>query len=43
MENNLLEKIIFRKLNENDKELFVNLRISFIMDCFNKNINEINK
>ena len=43
MENNLLENIIFRKLNENDKELFVNLRISFIMDCFNKNINEIDK
>jgi hypothetical protein len=34
--------IIFRKLNKNDKELFVNLRIQFLMDCFDV-INESEK
>jgi len=40
MENNILDKISFRKLNENDRELFVNLRIVFLTDRFSINENE---
>jgi len=43
MNNNILENISFRKLNENDKELFVNLRIVFLTDRFNINENEKNE
>ncbi len=32
MEN--IEDIVFRKMNENDKDLFVNLRLIFLTDCF---------
>jgi len=39
MENIVAKNIVFRRLNENDKDLFVNLRLIFLMDCFN----EINK
>ena len=35
MENLMEENIKFRKLNENDKDLFVSLRIIFLIDCFN--------
>ena len=40
MNNNILENITFRKLNENDKELFVNLRIIFLEDRFKLDGNE---
>jgi len=39
MEEIILDQIVIRKLNENDKEAFVNLRIMFLIDCFNS-INE---
>jgi len=37
-----LENIVFRKLNENDMELFINLRLDFLIDCFNS-INDADK
>jgi len=42
MENTVEKNIVFRKLNENDKDLFVNLRLIFLMDCFDE-INETDK
>jgi ribosomal protein S18 acetylase RimI-like enzyme len=38
--NLLLDKIIFRKMNENDKELFINLRFVFLMDRYSLDKNE---
>ena len=43
MNNNIKENVVFRKLNENDKDLFVSLRIIFLMDCFNDKIYDTNK
>ena len=46
MDNNILDKIIFRKLNENDKEVFIDFTIIFLIDIFNsfnKSMNEIDK
>ena len=46
MKNNILDKIVFRKLNEKDKKAFIDLRIIFLIDCFNsinKSINELDK
>jgi len=30
----ILENIVFKKLNKNDKKLFISLRLIFLMDCF---------
>jgi len=39
--NNLTEgNIVFRRLNENDKDLFINLRMDFFMDYYNLNETE---
>ncbi len=38
----ILENIIFRKLNENDMELFIDLRLIFLADCFDT-INDTDK
>ena len=43
MNNIIKENVVFRKLNENDRDLFVNLRIKFLMDCFNDKINNTDK
>jgi len=40
MDNEILDKIIYRQLNENDKELFIKLRITFLTDRFDLNQNE---
>jgi len=42
MDNEILGKIIFRKLNENDKNIFISLRITFLIECFNINETEKN-
>jgi len=34
MNNSIEKNIVFRKLNENDKELFINLRMAYLMDCY---------
>jgi hypothetical protein len=28
------ENIVLRRINKNDRELFVDLRITFLLDCF---------
>jgi len=38
----ILKNIIFRKLNKKDKELFIILRLIFLMDCFDT-INDTDK
>jgi len=43
MENITEENILFRKLNKNDRDLFVSLRIIFLTECFNNEIIESNK
>jgi len=43
MNNNIKENVVFRKLNENDRDLFVSLRIIFLKDCFHDKINDTNK
>jgi len=43
MNNNIKENVVFRKLNENDRDLFVSLRIIFLKDCFNDKLNDTNK
>jgi hypothetical protein len=34
MDTVTVENVIFRKLNENDNDLFINLRMDFFMDYY---------